>query len=193
MGAPIILSDVLSPKRKFPGPNMSNMSVDKPWAALTMKQDATPVDFAKIMKMLSSKETRKHSINLTERLLNDSVIGFGFKERKVDKITRKQVFSNLTRTIAKSTLEKSIEDMAPILQGQSGYHQLIVDQKIPMNQPEKSILERNQSRLITEEDEAYFRLSFEEQLKTKDTSNEPVPPHSFEYSTNIPKVITTEK
>jgi hypothetical protein len=59
---------------------------------------------------------------LTERLLNDSVIGFGFKERKVDKITRKQVFSNLTRTIAKSTLEKSIEDMAPILQGQSGYH-----------------------------------------------------------------------
>ena len=62
-----------------------------------------------------------------------------------------------------------------------------------MNQPEKSILERNQSRLIREEDEAYFRMSFEEQLKTKDTSNEPVPPQSFEYSTNIPKVITTEK
>ena len=143
--------------------------------------------------MLSSKETRKHSINLTERLLNDSVIGFGFKERKVDKITRKQVFSNLTRTIAKSTLEKSIEDMAPILQGQSGYHQLIVDQKIPMNQPDKSILERLSSKLITEEDEAYFRLSFEEQLKTKDTSNEPQPPQSFEYSTSIPKVITTEK
>ena len=142
MGAPIIISDVLSPKRKFPTPNLSNMSVDKPWAALTMNQDGTPVDFAKIMKMLSSKETRKHSINLTERLLNDSVIGLGFQERKVDKIIRKQVFSNLTRTIAKSTLEKSIEDMAPILQGQSGYHQLIVDQKIPMNQPEKSILER---------------------------------------------------
>jgi len=31
-----------------------------------------------------------------------------------------------------------------------------------MNQPEKSILERNQSRLITEEDENYFRKSFED-------------------------------
>ena len=55
MGAPLILSDVLSPRRKFPSLNSSNMSVDKPWAALTMKQDASPVDFAKIMKMLSSK------------------------------------------------------------------------------------------------------------------------------------------
>jgi hypothetical protein len=62
-----------------------------------------------------------------------------------------------------------------------------------MNQPEKSILERLSSKLITEEDEAYFRLSFEEQLKTKDSSNEPQPPQSFEYSTSIPKVITTEK
>ena len=80
---------MLSPKRKVASPDASNMSVDKPWAALTMKSDATPVDFAKIMKMLSSRETRKHSINLTERLLNDSVIGFGIKERKVDKNTRK--------------------------------------------------------------------------------------------------------
>jgi|LauGreDrversion4_2_1035121.scaffolds.fasta_scaffold70720_3 hypothetical protein len=47
--------------------------------------------------------------------MNDSVIGFGIKERKVDKTTRKQVYSNLTRTIAKSTLEKSIEDVSPIL------------------------------------------------------------------------------
>ena len=115
----------------------------------------------------------------------------------MDKITRKQVFSNLTRTIAKSTLDNSIEDMAPILQGQSGYHQLILDQKIqPINHPEnKSILERHQSKLITEEDEAYyFRRSFEDQLKTKDSSNEqPMAPHSFEYSISIPKVIATEK
>lgn len=87
------------------------MSVDKPWAGLTMKSDNNSVDFAKIMKMLSSKEARKHSINITERLLNDSVIGFGIKrERRVDKTTRKQVYSNLTRTIVRSTLDKTIED-----------------------------------------------------------------------------------
>ena len=39
--------------------------------------------------MLSSRDQRKHSINLTERLMNDSVIGFGIKERKVEKTTRK--------------------------------------------------------------------------------------------------------
>jgi len=80
-----------------------------------MKSDNTPVDFAKIMKMLSSRDSRKHSINVTERLLNDSVIGFGIKERKVEKNTRKQVYSNLTRTIVRSTLDKSIEDSAPIM------------------------------------------------------------------------------
>lgn len=78
------VSEVLSPKRS---PNSSNISVDKPWAGL--KPENTPVDFAKIMKMLSSKDSRKHSINITERLLNDSVIGFGIKERKVEKTTRK--------------------------------------------------------------------------------------------------------
>ena len=61
-----------------------------------------------------------------------------------------------------------------------------------MNQPEKSILERNQSRLITEEDENYFRKSFEDQLKTKDTQDQS-PAGGFEYSTTIPKVITTDK
>ena len=91
------------------------MSVDKPWGTVTMKSDHKTMDFAKIMKMLSSREQRQHSINLTERLLNDSVIGFGIKERKVEKSTRKQVYSNLTRTIAKSTLEKSNEDVSPIL------------------------------------------------------------------------------
>ncbi len=55
--------------------------------------------------MLSpTKENRKHSVNLTEKLMDESIIGFGIKERKVEKgITRKQVFHR--RNFAKSTLD----------------------------------------------------------------------------------------
>jgi hypothetical protein len=69
---------------------------------------------------------------------------------------------------------------------------LILEQKIPLNQPEKSIIERHASKLITEDEENYFRQSFEEHFKTKETIERP-PSVSFEYSTTIPKVITTEK
>jgi hypothetical protein len=133
------VSEVLSPKiRRFPSPNSSNMSVDKPWGT-NLTQDNSPVDFAKIMKILSSKETRKHSINLTERLMNDSIIGFGVKERKVFEggnktiATRKQVYSNLTRTMVKSNLDRSYEDPGPIMQGMSSYHELVKENKIPLN------------------------------------------------------------
>jgi hypothetical protein len=64
------------------------------------------------MKMLSpTKENRKHSVNLTEKLMDESIIGFGIKERKVEKSTRKQVF--LKRNFAKSTLDQEPEE--PIL------------------------------------------------------------------------------
>lgn len=91
----------------------------------------------------------------------------------------------------RSTLDKSIEDNAPIMRGLSGYHDLIKDHKIPLNQPEKSILERHTSKLITEEDETYLKQSFEDHLKN--FAPDSVSPTNFEYSTKIPKVITTEK
>jgi hypothetical protein len=61
-----------------------------------------------------------------------------------------------------------------------------------LNQPEKSIIERHPSKLITEEEENYFRQSFEEHFRTKDTS-EHAHSGSFDYSTTIPKVIATDK
>jgi len=60
-----------------------------------------------------------------------------------------------------------------------------------LNQPERSILERHSSKLITEEDEAYLKKSFEDHLKNLGADS--VSPTNFEYSTKIPKVITTEK
>jgi hypothetical protein len=89
------------------------------------------------MKLMSQKD-RKQAFNLTERLMNDSIIGFGLQkeESPVEKkmpTTQRVIASILRRPYARSTLEAKNQTLTrPILHSQIEYHNAIIEKKKAM-------------------------------------------------------------